>query len=312
MAELRGARELVDHPRAAQDEGSDYVAISDHFHPWLPEHEHSPYAWSVLGATAARNPDLALATGVTCPIGRYHPAVVAQAAATVASLSNHPFTLAVGTGERLNEHITGAPFPAIDRRLDMLRDAVRIIRALWTGTWTTLRLDHFTVEDARIFDLPELPPRLVVAVSGEASLRLATELEADAIMAVDADDALTGAWVKQGGDTAATWSEIACAWAPDTDAGLRLAHERFRFGVAGWNVMSELPNPTNFDAACRTVRPEDVADAVPHGPDPAPYIEGINRFVDAGLERIAIVPVGDDLGGFLRLWRDSIRPALAS
>ena len=260
---------------------------------------------------AARHPDLALATGVTCPIGRYHPAIVAQAAATVATLSNQPFTLAVGTGERLNEHVTGAPFPAIDRRLDMLRDAVRVIRALWSGEWTTLRLDHFTVEDARIFDLPEQPPRLVVAVSGEQSLRLAADVEADGIMAVDADDALTTGWVKHGGDAGATWTEIACAWAPDADAGLRLAHQRFRFGVAGWKVMSELPNPTNFDAACATVRPEDVAASVPHGPDPAPYIEGISRFVDAGFERIAIVPVGDDLDGFLRLWRESIRPASA-
>jgi G6PDH family F420-dependent oxidoreductase len=311
MAELRGSRELVGHAQAAHELGFDYVAISDHFHPWLPEHEHSPFAWSVLGAVAAGHPDLALATGVTCPIGRYHPAIVAQAAATVATLSDRPFTLTVGTGERLNEHITGAPFPAIDVRLDMLRDAIRIIRTLWSGEWTTLRLEHFTVEDARLFDLPEHAPRLVVAVSGPESLRLARDIEADGIMAVDPDETLTSAWVKDGGDGAGTWTEVACAWAPDAAAGLRLAHERFRFGVPGWKVMSELPNPVNFDAACATIRPEDVADAVPHGPDPAPYIEGISRFVDAGFEQIAIVPVGDDLDGFLRLWCEAIRPALA-
>src|SRR3954447_5913063 len=178
MAELRSPRTLVEHARAAQDEGFDFVAISDHFHPWLPEHHHSGFAWSVLGAVAVGQPRLALATGVTCPIGRYHPAIVAQAAATVATLSDRPFTLAVGTGERLNEHITGAPFPAIDQRLAMLRDAITIIRALWTGEWTTLRLEHFTVEDARLFDLPEQPPGLVVAVSGEDSRQQATALAA--------------------------------------------------------------------------------------------------------------------------------------
>ena len=311
MSELRGPRELLQHARAAEDAGFGFVAISDHFHPWLPEHTHSPYAWSVLGAVAAAQPGLALATGVTCPIGRYHPAIVAQAAATVASLSDQPFTLAVGTGERLNEHITGAPFPAIDQRLAMLRDAVRIIRALWSGEWTTLRLEHFTVEDARLFDVPEQPPRLVVAVSGDDSMQLAADVEADGIMAVDADPALTKGWTASGGDAAATWTEIPCAWAADTEAGLRLAHERFRFGVPGWKVMSELPNPVNFDAACRTVRPEDVARSVPHGPDPDPYIDAIRQYVDAGFEHIALVPVGDDLDGFLRLWRDAIRPALA-
>src|SRR4051812_39310585 len=265
MAEIRGPRELLRHAAAAQENGFGFVALSDHFHPWLPEHGHSPFAWSVLGAVAAQQPGLPLATGVTCPIGRYHPAIVAQAAATVAVLSDQPFTLAVGTGERLNEHITGAPFPAIDQRQDMLRDAIRIIRALWTGAWTPLRLPPFPVEDARLFDVPARPPRLVVAVSGEESLQLARDVDADGIMAVDPDPRLTEGWTGRGGAADPTWTEVPCAWAADAESGLRLAHERFRFGVPGWKVMSELPNPVNFDAACRTVRPDDVAANVPHG-----------------------------------------------
>jgi G6PDH family F420-dependent oxidoreductase len=310
MSELRSARTLLAHASGAEEHGFEYVAISDHFHPWLPEHDHSPFAWSVLGAVAAQHPGLELATGVTCPIGRYHPAVVAQAAATVATLSDRPFTLAVGSGERLNEHVTGAPFPAIDLRQAMLREAIEIIRALWTGRWTTIRGRHFTVEDARIYDLPEQPLRLVVAVSGPDSITLADEVGADGVMATTPERDLVAGWVKSGGDPAATWTEVACAWTPDAEDGRRVAHERFRFGVPGWKVMSELPNPVNFDAACATVTVEDVAKAVPSGPDPQAYVEAIGRYVDAGFERIAVVPVGDDLGGFLRAWTDEIRPRL--
>jgi G6PDH family F420-dependent oxidoreductase len=310
MAELRSARTLVEQAQAARDAGFRFAAISDHFHPWLPEHHHSPFAWSVLGAVAQACPDLELATGVTCPIGRYHPAIVAQAAATVATLSDRPFTLGVGAGERLNEHVTGQPFPAVDLRHAMLAEAVGIIRALWSGDWVTRRGHFFTVEDARLYDVPEQPLGLVVAVSGQDSLDLARSVQADGMMATAPEARLVDGWAERGGDRSATWTEVACAWAPSEEEGLRLAHERFRFSAAGWKVMAELPNPVNFDAACASVRPEDVASSVPHGPDPKGYIEAIGAYIDAGYERIAVVPVGDDLDGFLRFWRDEVRPAL--
>ena len=310
MSELRSARTLVAHARAAEDAGLDFVAISDHYHPWLPEHGHSPFAWSVLGAVAAATTRLDLATGVTCPIGRYHPAIVAQAAATVASMTDRRFTLGVGAGERLNEHVTGARFPSVEERHDMLAEAVDIMRALWTGRWTTMRGRYFCVEDARLFDLPERPIDVVLAVSGPASLDLAHHIGADGIMATEPLASLVDGWSAQGGERARTWTEVPFAWAPTEEEGLRLAHERFRFGVHGWKVMSELPNPVNFAAACSTVRPEDVAAHVPHGPDPRPYIEAVRAFLDAGFERISIVPVGDDLDGMLRFWTDEVQPAL--
>lgn len=310
MSELHGAGALVEQAIRAEAAGFGFVAISDHYHPWLPEHHHSPFAWSVLGAIAARTSSIELATGVTCPIGRYHPAVVAQAAATVASMSQQPFTLAVGSGERLNEHVTGQPFPAIDVRHEMLAEAIRIIRELWTGAWTTVRGQHFTVEDARIYDLPEEPIKLAVAVSGPASLEVARSVGADGIMATDPDRGLTEGWVSGGGDPTATWAEVPFAHARTDEEGLRLAHERFRFGATGWKVQSELPNPVNFAAACEHVRPEDLAESVPHGPDPQRYVDAIDRYRDAGFERIAIIPVGDDVEGLLRLWRDEVLPAL--
>ena len=310
MSELRGATELVEQAVRAEEAGFGFLAISDHIHPWLPEHEHSPFAWSVLGGVAARTESIELATGVTCPIGRYHPVIVAQAAATVASMTTRPFTLAVGAGERLNEHVTGEGFPAVDLRHERLIEALEIIRALWSGEWTTRRGRHFTVEDARIYDLPDEPLRLVVAVSGNSSLDVAEAVAADGIMATDADPALVDGWAERGGDRGATWTEVPFAWAPTAEEGLQLAHERFRFSAPGWKVMSELPNPVNFAAATESVRPADLAGAIPHGPDPQPYLDAVRSYLDAGFERIAIVPVGDDVEGLLRFWQEELLPEL--
>lgn len=311
MAELHGPSELVRQAVAAEGAGCSFVAISDHFHPWLPEHEHSPFAWAVLGAIAHATDRIGLATGLTCPIGRYHPVIVAQAAATVATMSDGRLTLAVGAGERLNEHVTGEPFPAVDVRQEMLAEAIAAIRALWSGEWVTSRGVWFDVEDARIFDRPDGDIPMVMGVSGPAGLEIARRMGVDGIMATDADAELTAGWADGGGDPSATWTEVPFAWAPSADEGLRLAHERFRFSAAGWKVMSELPNPVNFDAACANVRPEDLADSIPHGPDPAPFVEAVQRYRDAGFEHIAIVPVGDP-DATMQFWLDEVQPALST
>ena len=310
MSELHGPAALVEQAVAAEEAGLAFVAISDHIHPWLPEHEHSPFAWSVLGGVAQATERIELATGLTCPIGRYHPAVVAQAAGTVGCMTpGRRFTLAVGAGERLNEHVTGGHFPSVDVRHEMLTEACTIIRALWSGEWTTWRGRHFSVDDTRIHDLPDVPPGLVVGVSGPSSLDVAQEVEADGIMATDADASLPHGWQRRGGAAAETWTEVPVAWAPTEEEGLALAHERFRFGIPGWKVMSELPNPVNFAAATETVRPEDVAEKIPHGPDPERAAVAIREFTDAGFERIAVIPVGDP-SRTLRFVVDEVLPLL--
>jgi G6PDH family F420-dependent oxidoreductase len=309
MTEIHGPSTLVEQAVAAEDAGFDLVSMSDHYLPWLPEHEHSPFAWSVLGAVAQATDRVQITTGVTCPILRYHPAIVAQAAATVAELSDDRFTLALGAGERLNEHVTGIPFPPLEQRHEMLAEAVDLMRALWTGEVVNRRGEHFTVDDARIYEVPEEPIDVVLAVSGDASLDLAKRVGADGIMAVDPSSELVDGWADRGGDRAATWTEVPFAWAPTAEEGERLAHERFRFGAPGWPVMSELPNPTAFDAATESVRPEDLADSVPSGPDPERYVTAVQQFLDAGFEKVSVVPVGDDLDGFLAFWED-LRPQL--
>ncbi len=298
MSELRGPAALVDHAVEAERRGMDFVAISDHIHPWLGDHEHSPAAWPVLGAVASRTERIAIATGITCPIIRYHPVVVAHMAATVATLSGGRFTLAVGAGEKLNEHVVGADWPPVDVRHEMLGEAVVLMRRAWEGGFFTHRGRHFTAEDVCLYDLPEERLPVVVGVSGRRSLDLARDCGADGIMAVAPDPALVDGWAARGGDRSSTWTEVAFAVAADDEAGLELAHRHLRFTAPGWSVMAELPNPRNFDAATASVRREDLADAIPHGPDPAPYVDAVATFLEAGFEKVSFVPVGDDLDRF--------------
>ena len=309
MSELHGPRELVDQARMAEAADLDFVCISDHIHPWLPEHDHSPFAWSVLGAVAAAT-DIEMATGLTCPIFRYHPVVIAQAAATVAAMADRPFTLAIGAGERLNEHVTGEPFPAVDIRHERLREAGEIFQLLWQGGFQTYRGRHFTAEDVRIYDLPEEPIRVVVGVSGPSSLDVAADVGADGIMATEPDADLVDGWAERSGKRANTWSEVPMAYAPTDEEGLQLAWDRLRFALPGWKVMSELPNPVNFDAALALTEPGDMADAVPYGPDPERYAETIREFADAGFTNLSLIPVGDDVEGTIRFFTEEVRPLL--
>ena len=248
-------------------------------------------------------------TGVTCPIVRYHPVIVAQAAATIGVMSGGRFTLGVGAGERLNEHVTGAPFPAVDVRHDMLAEAVHIMRELWSGEFVTVRGRHFDADHARVYDLPSTPIDVVVAVSGEESLDLASAVAADGVMAVDPDPDLVAGWTQRGGSPAGTWTEVPFAWAPDDDQGIEYAR-RFRFGALGWDVMAELPNPKHFDAATASLTDDQITSSIPYGPEPGRYVDAVREFVDAGFDKVAIAPVGDDIEGTLDFWEHEVRPAL--
>lgn len=303
-------RDLVSAAVAAEGAGFDDLVISDHFHPWVPEHEHSPFAWAVLGALAHATERARLATMVTCPIVRYHPAIVAQMAATIGVMSDGRFTLGLGAGERLNEHVVGEGWPPAEVRHEMLSEAVEVIQALWTGEYVSHRGPHFEVEDARIFDLPEAGMEMFVAASGPASVQLS--IQAGGLCTTDPLPELVSTFTAGGGSPSSTWTQIPLSWHADEAEAIRLAKERFRFGLLGWKVMAELPNPVNFEAACRTVRPEDVAGAIPHGPDPEPYIEAIRSFRDAGFDHLSIVPVGDDLEGTLRFWEREVAPEVRS
>jgi G6PDH family F420-dependent oxidoreductase len=307
--EGNGPADLVRQAVLAEQAGFEFAAISDHYHPWLPDQEHSPFAWSVLGAVSHATERIELATMVTCPIVRYHPAIVAQMAATTAVLSGERFTLGLGAGERLNEHIVGRGWPPVDVRHDMLREAIEIMRRLWSGEYVTHRGAHFSVEDARVFDLPEAPIEIYVAAGGPRAAELAASVDAG-VCATEPDAGVLEAYTGAGGGSERTWGQVVLAWAGDEDTGLAEAHAQFRFAAGGWKVQSELPNPVNFAAATQTLDPADLAEAIPAGPDPARHADAVRAYLDLGYERIAVAYPGGDPEGFMRFFQDEVRPLL--
>jgi G6PDH family F420-dependent oxidoreductase len=309
-AEGFGPQELVRQARLAEASGFDFVEISDHFHPWLDSQGHSPFAWTVLGAIAATTDTIGLATGVTCPTVRYHPAIVAQAAATLALLSDGRFTLGLGAGERLNEHVVGRGFPAVAERQAMLREALEIIRLLWQGGYQSYRGEYLDLEDARLFDLPDELPVIAVAAGGPDAAELAAEL-GDGMFGTEPKAELFEAYHGAGGD-GPTYGEVGLAWAETEDAAVQAAFESSRWSLTGWKVMSELPNPANFEAASTVVRPEDVAAAMPCGPDATKHLEAIREYENVGYDHVVLTNSGPDPDGFMDFFARELKPRLAA
>ncbi|MGZ4445314.1 MAG: LLM class F420-dependent oxidoreductase [Nocardioides sp.] len=299
MTEQSGPRELVGYATAAEEAGFDFEVMSDHYSPWLTEQGHAPYAWSVLGAVAHATSRVGLMTYITCPTIRYHPAVVAQKAATVQLLSEGRFTLGLGSGENLNEHVVGAGWPAVDARQEMLAEAIEIIRELHTGELVSFRGDHFDVDSARVWDCPDGGVPLAVAVAGDKGVERFAAL-ADHLIAVEPRADLVEAWnavegaprIGAGGTRAV--GQIPICWDPDKETAVRRAHEQFRWFAGGWKVNADLPTPSGFSGATQFVRPEDVAENIPCGPDLDQVVEAVSAFWEAGFTDIALVQVGDE------------------
>jgi len=295
MTEQSGPKELVRYAVAAEEAGYDFEVSSDHYSPWLTEQGHAPYAWTVLGAVAQATERVELATYVTCPTMRYHPAVIAQKAATLQILSDNRFILGLGSGENLNEHVVGAGWPAVAARQDMLEEAVTIIRELHTGELVTWEGDYFRVDSARIWDVPDDGVPIGLAVSGEKSVARFAPL-GDHLIAVEPDAELVKGWASASPDGAAARSigQIPICWDPDKEAAIAKAHEQFRWFGGGWSVNADLPTPAGFAAASQFVRPEDVAGSIACGPDLDEIAESFRPYLEAGFTDIALVQVGDD------------------
>jgi G6PDH family F420-dependent oxidoreductase len=304
MTETTDPRELVRNARLAEEAGFDFVSMSDHYHPWLESHEHSAFAWSVLGAVAAGTEKIGISTGLTCPIIRYHPAIVAQAAATIGVMSEGRFTLAIGAGERLNEHVVGQAWPAVHERHAMLAEAATVIRLLWNGDTCSYKGTYFHLDSARVYDLPEKPIPLVVGVSGQQSARVAAEAGAG-IMAVEPKRELVRQWQKAGGE-GPRYGELALGYAASDDEGLDLVHKYSRFGVLAWSVLSELPNVSAFEDATQFVKPEDLREEVPHGPAVETYVEAVRKFADAGFDHVVLLSVGPDQESFIGFFKNEL------
>jgi G6PDH family F420-dependent oxidoreductase len=309
MTEEHGPLALVDNAVRAEAAGFDFVSISDHFHPWLEEQGHAPFAWSVLGAIAHATSRIGIATGLTCPIIRYHPAIIAQAAATIAVMSGNRFTLAIGAGERLNEHVTGARWPSTPERHEMLAEAIDIFRKLWSGGPHGYRGKHFVLDHAQLYDLPDQPIPVVLGVSGPESVALAAD-KADGIMTTEPKAELVDGFRSQKSDGGPTYAEIAIAYAPSEAEGLKLAHERFRFSAFEWSVNSELPSVAGFMAAAKYVKPDDLAEVISCGPDVDKHLAAIREYVDAGYDHVVLTGIGPDQEAFARFFEHELKPRL--
>jgi G6PDH family F420-dependent oxidoreductase len=314
MTEQAGPRQLVDHAAAAEEAGFAFEVSSDHYFPWLAEQGHAPNAWTVLGAVAERTSRVELMTYVTCPIMRYHPAVVAQQAATMQLLSDNRFTLGVGSGENLNEHVVGRGWPPVNVRHEMLAEALQIIHGLFDGGYFNYSGKHFRVDAAKLWDLPEIRTPIAAAVSGEQSITHLAPL-ADAMIAVQPDAELCKQWdsEKSGSEKSGSRKigQMPVCWDPDKDEAVKRAHEQFRWFGGGWKVNAELPDVTSFAAATSFVRPEDVAASIPCGPDIEPILKQVRQYADAGFTDLALVQIGGDhQEDFLDFAKADLLPAL--
>jgi G6PDH family F420-dependent oxidoreductase len=312
MCEQAGPRQLVEDAVTAEQVGYDFAMISDHYFPWLSSQGHSPYAWSVLGAAAFATERLGLMTYVTCPSFRYHPAVVAQKAATVQLLSGGRFTLGLGAGENLNEHVVGQGWPRVAVRHQRLAEAIDIIRALLAGGVVDYEARHFRVNGARLWDLPDCPPPIGMAISGPKSAALAGP-RADLMIAVEPNAELGELFDASGGAGKSRVGQMAICYDVDRDEARRRAHDQFRWFGTGWRVMSELPSTEAFAAASQSVTVDDVAAEISCGPDVDEHVENLRQFVDAGFTHVGVIQIGGaHQADFLRWSEKELLPALRS
>jgi coenzyme F420-dependent glucose-6-phosphate dehydrogenase len=303
------APDLVAQAERAEEAGFQFAAISDHFHPWTDEQGQSPFVWGVLGAIAAATERLSLLTGVTCPTIRIHPAIIAQAAATASSLMPGRFCLGVGTGENLNEHILGDRWPAASVRRHMLDEAIDVIQLLWRGGMQTHHGKYYTVENARIYSLPDDPPPIYIAASGDRAIKLAGE-KGDGLIALAPEDEMIEKFEAAGGAGKPKYAEVTVCWGDDRDKALKNAAKWWPIVGLGGELSQELPLPRHFEAAADNVEPEDLDGKIAAGPDADEHIDLINKYVDAGYTHIWVHQIGPEQEGFFKFYENQIIPRL--
>jgi G6PDH family F420-dependent oxidoreductase len=308
--ELRPA-DLVKNARRAEEAGFRFALVSDHFHPWLDEQGQSPFVWSTIGAISQATETLTLGTGVTCPLLRIHPAIVAQAAATSAALMPGRFFLGLGTGENLNEHILGDRWPAHEERLEMLEEAIGLIRELWQGGLVSHRGAHFTVDRARLYTLPEEPPAVAVAAAGPHAAALAGRI-GDALVATAPDPELVAAFDDAGGAGKPRYGQLTACYADTTEEAVERAFANWRNGGLTGDLGQELGLPRFFRQATELLTRDDVARGIVCGPEPERFREAIDEFAEAGFDRVYIHQIGAEQAPFIEFCARELLPETAA
>jgi G6PDH family F420-dependent oxidoreductase len=299
--------DLVRFARMAEEHGFTRAWVTDHYHPWTSAQGHSPFVWSVIGGIAATT-GLHVGTGVTCPTVRIHPAIIAQAAATSAVLLEGRFFLGVGSGEALNEHILGDPWPRADVRLEMLEEAVEVMRLLWQGGEQSFDGTHYYVENARIWDLPEEEIPIYVSAFGPKAGEVAGRI-GDGYVGVAPEPDLVRAYRDAGGEGPAIAGGKCCYLADEAEAR-RTVHRLWpNMGLPG-ELAQVLPTTAHMEQASELVTEDMVAGSIPTGPDPEPYVESLRQYGEAGYDVVYLHNIGEDQEGFLRFIAEEVRPHL--
>lgn len=306
-SEEHAPSDLVRHARRAEEAGFGFGLISDHIHPWVDAQGHSPFVWSVLGSIAGATGEFRIGTGVTCPLIRIHPAIVAHAAATVACLMPGRFFLGVGTGENLNEHVLGAKWPAPDERLEMLEEAVEVMRQLWQGGYQTHRGKHYTVENLRIFDIPDEPIEVAVAAMQPQAAEVAGRI-GDALVNVAPKEEIIGNFEEAGGKGKPKYGQITVCYAKSKDEAKKTAFEIWPNALVEGSASQELPLPSDFDQLVGDRDADELEGTLTLGPDPDEYLEQIEEYDKAGYTHAYFHHVGPDQDAFLSFARSELLP----
>jgi G6PDH family F420-dependent oxidoreductase len=296
--------ELVRNARRAEEEGFDFVSVSDHYHPWVSAQGHSPFVWSVVGAIAASTERIGVGIGVTCPTTRIHPAILAQASATTSLLLGDRFFFGVGTGEALNEHVLGTRWPRPEVRLAMLEEAVDVMRQLWSGETVDHRGEFYEVENARLFDPPATRIPVVVSAFGPTAVDLAARI-GDGYWGTSPERELVDRYREAGG-SGPRYAQVDVCWAADEAAARATVHEVWPNGGITGQLSQDLPTWTHFEQAAEMVTEDDAVGPRPCGPDPEPYVDAVRQYLDAGYDHLYFHQIGPDQDGFFRFWRDEL------
>lgn len=306
IGEEHGPNALVETAVNAEGAGLEFALASDHFHPWLSAQGNSPFVWSTLGGITRETDDLRMGTGVTCPLIRIHPANVAQSAATVGEMSDGRFFLGVGTGENLNEHVVGERWPPHDVRLEMLEEAVEIIRGLWEGETFSHHGQYYTVENARIYTLPDIPPDIAVAASGPQSADVAGRIGDAFISTAPKSDLLDQ--FAEGGD-GPTYGQVTVCWDESEQNAREIAHEQWANTALSGELGQVLPTTAHFEQATEMLSEEDVAGKVVCGPDAGDHIDQIETFVNAGYDYVSVHQVGPRQADAIQFYEEEVLPS---
>ena len=308
-SEEHDPNKLIAHAQIAERAGFRFLLISDHFHPWVSQQGNSSFVWSVLGGISRVTQRVSVGTGVTCPIMRFHPALTAQAAATVAAMMPGRFFLGLGTGEYLNEHIFDDRWPSIETRQEMLAEAVHIIRELWKGEESSYHGGYFTVRDARIYTLPEKLPPIYLAASGEESAELAAEVS-DGLISTAPDEELIQAFDQAGGSGKPRYGMVKVCWAQSQDEARNTVKRWWPTSSISGPLHSDLPTPRHFEDVVEAMGEPKIPEDTILGPDPDPYLKAIRTYQENGFDHVYLHQIGPDQEGFFKFFKNELMPLL--